>query len=277
MHAGNKAGKAQSQIARTTQPCRAGRGLLLPRRCTAAIPTALLPTLAGGGIRFGLVRSDDQPPSPQRDGEQAGRRAGGGEAWPGPWALQMGRVHTRPSIARSMRYKSSRAVRTLDGVLLPYRPGLVSHWDRRRRACRKGEARLRWTSGRLLAERERKRLGTEAGYFVRRPLREKASPNITRGPERSHKGCAPPPSSTFRQLSQTRDPSRAGPSQPSRDPCQVAVSSESGQERIQCFPRTQRGEERDKEVISHYVQCCTVSSDLNRLSGSFQCSKRSRT
>lgn len=163
----------------------------------AALQLSRLPTLAGGGIRFGLVRSDDQPPSPQRDGEQAGRRAGGGEAWPGPWALQMGRVHTRPSIARSMRYKSPRAVRTLDGVLLPYRPGQVSHWDRRRQACRKGEARLRWTSGRLLAERERKRLGTEAGYFVRRPLREKASPNITRGPERSHKGCAPPPHQLF--------------------------------------------------------------------------------
>lgn len=40
LHVGNKTAEAQSQIARTTQPCRAGRGLLLPRRCTAAIPTA---------------------------------------------------------------------------------------------------------------------------------------------------------------------------------------------------------------------------------------------
>lgn len=40
LHVGNKAVEAQSQIARTAQPCRAGRGLLLPRRCTAAIPTA---------------------------------------------------------------------------------------------------------------------------------------------------------------------------------------------------------------------------------------------
>lgn len=40
LHVGNKATEAQSQIARTAQPCRAGRGLLLPRRCTAAIPTA---------------------------------------------------------------------------------------------------------------------------------------------------------------------------------------------------------------------------------------------
>lgn len=41
-------------------------------------------------------------------------------------------------------------------------------------------------------ESEREWLGLEAGYFVRRPLREKASPNITRGPERLHKGCEPP-------------------------------------------------------------------------------------
>lgn len=87
---------------------------------------------------------------------------------------------------------------------------------------------------------------------MRRPLREKASSNITRGLERLHKGCAPP--STFRQLSQTRNPSRAGPSQPSRDPCQVDVSSESSQERIQCFPRNPskaaRGTERQGGHLS---------------------------
>lgn len=124
----------------------------------AALQLSRLPTLAGGGIRFGLVRSDDQP---RRRNVMANRQAGGlagggGEGLgPGPWALQMGRVHTRPKDARSMRYKLSRAGRTLDGVLLPYRPGQVSHWDRRRQACRKGEARLRWTSGRLFAETEK--------------------------------------------------------------------------------------------------------------------------
>lgn len=208
----------------------------------AALQLSRLPTLAGGGIRFGLVRSDDQPRRRNVMGRQAGGLAGsswGGGAGLGPGPADGHSSHT-PSM-RSTRYMRSRAGRTLDGVLLPYRPGQVSHWDRGRPACRKGEARLRWTSGRLLAETEiervRERLGLEAGYFVRRPLREKASLNITSGPERSHKGCAPP--STFRQLSQTRDPSRAGPSQPSRDPCQLPVSSESGQERIQCFPRTQ--------------------------------------
>lgn len=49
------------------------------------------------------------------------------------------------------------------------------------------------------------------------------------------------------------------------------------------FPKRPVRGQRDKEVISHsshYVQCCavcTVSSDLNRLFGSFQCSKRSKT
>jgi hypothetical protein len=90
------------------------------------------------------------------------------------------------------------------------------------------------------------------------------------------KGVHPP--STFRQLSQTRNPSRAGPSQPSRDPCQVDVSSKSRQERIQCFPRNPSegyGETR-RSSLTH-VQCWTVSSDSNRLFGSFQCSKRRRT
>lgn len=159
----------------------------------AALQLSRLPTLAGGGIRFGLVRSDDQPRRRNVMGSrQAGGLAGGrGGLGPGPWALQVGRVHTRPA-CEVRGTLLSRAVRTLDGVLLPYRPGQVSHWDRRRPACRKGEARLRWTSGRLLAEREIEWLGPEAGYFVRRPLREKASPNIMRGRGRLHKGCAPP-------------------------------------------------------------------------------------
>lgn len=81
----------------------------------AALQLSRLPTLAGGGIRFGLVRSDDQP---RRRNVMGSRQAGGlargggqGEAW--AWALQMGRVHTRPACMQSMRYMLS---------------GLYVHW-----------------------------------------------------------------------------------------------------------------------------------------------------
>lgn len=66
----------------------------------AALQLSRLPTLAGGGIRFGLVRSDDQPRRRNVMGRQAGGLAGrslggGGQAW--ALALQMGTVHTRPA------------------------------------------------------------------------------------------------------------------------------------------------------------------------------------
>lgn len=127
----------------------------------AALQLSRLPTPAGEGIRFGLVCSSDQPR--RRNVMGSSRRAGGPGglagreggtqkgAWgrPGPWALG-------PADGKSTHTACEyavHAVRTLDGVLSPYRPGQLSHWDRRRPACRKGEARLRWTSGRLLAER----------------------------------------------------------------------------------------------------------------------------
>lgn len=129
----------------------------------AALQLSRMPTLAGGGIRFGLVRSDDQP---RRRNVMGSRQAGGLAGWRGEaWALGPadGQSPHTPSTRSEVRGTLlSRAVRTLDGVLLPYRPGQVSHWDRRRPACRKGEARLRWTSGRLLAERER-----ESGWVLR--------------------------------------------------------------------------------------------------------------
>jgi hypothetical protein len=54
------------------------------------------------------------------------------------------------------------------------------------------------------------------------------------------------------------------------------VSSESGQ-RKDSVNVTQGPRESRRAAISDYAQCCAVSSDLDRLFGSFQCSKRCRT
>jgi hypothetical protein len=123
VHAGNKVGKAQTRSPAQHNPAAPGGG----RYCChdAALQLSRLPTLAGGGIRFGLgalVRSGDHPPPRCNvmDNRQAGMRAGGGGGGlgPGPCRLAESR-HTHTQHARStvcMRYKGRPgAVRTDNG------------------------------------------------------------------------------------------------------------------------------------------------------------------
>lgn len=78
----------------------------------AALQLSRLPTLAGGGIRFGLVRSDDQP---RRRNMMGSRQAGGlarGRRRPGPGPCRWAES-TRLACMRSTRYMLS---------------GLYVHW-----------------------------------------------------------------------------------------------------------------------------------------------------
>lgn len=101
LHVGNKTAEAQSQMPAQHNPAAPDGDYCCH---DAALQLSRLPTLAGGGIRFGLVRSDDQPRRRNVMGSrQAGGLAGGGR--PGPWALGPadGQSPHTPSM-RSMRY-----------------------------------------------------------------------------------------------------------------------------------------------------------------------------